>query len=625
MSSATKFHSDISEAVPWQAQYSFPTQSTKCHKQIVKLVPKNGQQFSSSARLRIEFPADNYMNGLNSFLSFDMQIDDALTADLYKYSTRVIKSGVNFNVLSSETISIEDSSNVASPFYNPQWAGLGTALQGDGNRLTGFCIRILQGKHAGLTARITRAVVTGAPMTKLELFTDLGDEFQVTEEDIFEIIPGYRLPFGGAHNLINRLRVMYGSLVLEDLQNYSTLARTLLQSGAADGYYGQQGSMLDGTSGGHHRYNTSNWRTASYIGQGNVDDSISQLSQSIEKCHDSVAMINRLGTNMHPAYWKTAVAPFQPASQVNAQLKTIEQPQNTNLNLFADTLCNQKLIPLKWMASQLAFEIEWNSAARAFQSPVSIDYSIINVNYICEMLEFDSTYDSAFYMGLQSTGVPIKYSSWHYHQFNWTGSSMVAQIQERARSVKSVLAVTRRPQASFYVDNDRFYHAIGEKYLPQTSTPANDYATQRNLRLSYAGAASISQFQFRVGGRYYPAQPVNCSGGAAEAMSELMKVMNYLADYTRAVSIDNYAWSSYFWGGGDKFVVAGLFENSDAFPGQISGMNAEEQSDIQLSIQTEAGRMYPDEPVDVTKQLCVFVNYDSIMVVRDKNLVDLVL
>ena len=55
----------------------FPTQSTKINKQVVKLVPKNGSEFTSSQIMRIEFPSDNYLNVLNSVLQFDVSIQRA--------------------------------------------------------------------------------------------------------------------------------------------------------------------------------------------------------------------------------------------------------------------------------------------------------------------------------------------------------------------------------------------------------------------------------------------------------------------------------------------------------------------------------------------------------------------
>lgn len=626
--SAHKFHSDISETVPWQAQYTFPTQSTKVHKQTIKLVPKNGGEFGSNARTRIEFPADDYMNGLNSYMSFDLVIDDEASASLMRYCTQKIEYTVqntNYtNVIvgagDSRRLTITDSGNINDQNYNKQWDSFynGNADLDGGKALAGCFVRVVQGSKAGKVARILQSAANLGIVT-----LTLDDKLEVYEFDIIEIVPGNRLPFGGAHNLINRLRIMYGSLAIEDIQNYSTLARAILTAGADAAYGGQQGSLLDGMASAHANYSTTNWRSQAPFGSGGVDDAVSELSQSISKLHDSTALINKcLANNMHPSLENVPADPYQ-----DLGYSTAINPPNFTLNLFSGFLCTQKLIPLKWMAAQLAVEIEWNPAERCLLSAATPDYSIRNVNYVTELYQFDSTYDSAFYMGLSTMGVPLKFSSWHYHQFNWTGSTLVAQIQERARSVKSILAVTRDATRSYYYDNDRFYHAVGEK-MAQANDQGLDKYQQKRFPTTKAtmGRAPITEFQFRVGGRYFPAQPVSCTNGAAEALCELMKVMNYLGDYTRSISIDMFNWSSLYMGGGDKFIIAGCFENTDAFPGTISGLNAEEQSDIQLTIRTgDSALTAPGQQPDTSKQLSVFVNYDSIVVVRDNNLIDLVL
>jgi len=86
----------------------------------------------------------------------------------------------------------------------------------------------------------------------------------------------------------------------------------------------------------------------------------------------------------------------------------------------------KKLIPLNWMAAQLAIEITLASDADALMSPTgSPTISLSNVNFVAEMLEFDSTYNTAFYQGLVSGGVPLKFSSWHYHSFAVSGGNQI--------------------------------------------------------------------------------------------------------------------------------------------------------------------------------------------------------
>jgi hypothetical protein len=424
--------------------------------------------------------------------------------------------------------------------------------------------------------------------------------------------------------------VLYGSLVLEDMQRYSTNAKVILKSGCAAAYQGQQGSLLDGTAGSHFQQAKSTWVPNSLLAQGGQQMGLTEEEQGINLVHDSYSMMQRLAGNMRPVNNQTAaVGPYEAA--VSPPDAYTPVPTTLCVNLFSGFLSCQKLIPLKWLASQLALELEMCQSNNIFlhSGPSAVNFSLTDVSYVSEMFEFDSTYDAAFYQGLSTLGVPLKFSSWHYHVFNWTGNTMIAQIQERARSVKAILAVNRLAQNNQYFDSDRLYHAIGENYYATLDTDVPAIARTRTWFLENAGRNPVTEFQFRVGGRYYPAQPVKCTGGAGEALVELMKVMNYFADYTRAIDIDMFNWSSMYWGGGDRFIMAGCFENTDAFPNTISGMNAEEQSDIQLMVKYGPGRLDASTSVDLarepTKQLWVFVNYDSLAIVRDGNKMELII
>ena len=492
MASTFKFHSQINEVVPWQAQYTFPTQSTKVNKQIVKLPPKNGAEFRPGNIIRIEFPADNYLNTLNSVLSFDVDITH----------------------------------------------------------------------------------------------TTSNTSFQR----------------GGAQNIIKRLRVMYGSLVIEDIQEYKTLVRILAECGVQQDYMASTGTILDGmTAGTVKDWGAFTTRRAGVQGlplaNGTQQDAIAYLKEQVY-------------------------------SGDGQSVEGLKVQRTFALNLLSGLLTCKKLVPLKWMAAQLAIEITLASAEDCLLSDANANYSISNVNYIAEMLEFDSTYDQAFFMGLQQGGVPLKFSSWHFHSFNLSGNNFTAQIHERSRSVKAAIGVVRDSgQLSFKKDSDRFFHAI-----------KHDYNTSGTGLLDvnpYQGA--ITEFQWRVGGRYYPSQPVRCMGGGSEAYCELMKTLNMLGDYTKASNIDQYTFTSslayqsttsltptsdlpsvasYKHLDG-KFIIACEFENIDVMPDTIAGINAEEQSDIALNIKAT--------DTSVNKKLDVFIHYDCLIVVKDANIVELIL
>lgn len=77
MSEHFKFYPDARDTVvPWNARYQFPSQSNKATKVTPRLPPKNGATFSVPAApyIRLEFPADGYVNPLNTTLAFDVTL-----------------------------------------------------------------------------------------------------------------------------------------------------------------------------------------------------------------------------------------------------------------------------------------------------------------------------------------------------------------------------------------------------------------------------------------------------------------------------------------------------------------------------------------------------------------------
>ena len=334
----------------------------------------------------------------------------------------------------------------------------------------------------------------------------------------------------------------------------------------------------------------------------------------------------------------------------------------------------EKLIPTKFMASQLAIEITLeNAAACLYYQPSALtaqpgsgmttnglpsstppSYIVSNVNLIPEILEFDASYDESFLRGLQTGGVPIKFATWNNYRFSTNGvSSINLQIQERSRSVKSIFCMQRRDPPTFSSDSGASF-----------------------FNTSIVGAAcpsTFQEYQYRIGGRYFPSQPVQCStqvGGTvpntgSEAYVELAKALNTLGDYRLSAPINSSRWalnamatsptvasthtllpefdydydlvtykytgspvvvkqsnavsSSYVLAqasglagnlGSCCFAMAIDLETSNGM--EISGLNAEEQSDISLIARFSAGQASGFV-------FDVFTYIDSMIVLRENN------
>lgn len=58
--------------IPWNARYAFPSQANKTNKSTPRIPPKNGSYFQPGQTIRLEFPAQGYVNPQNTTLIMDV-------------------------------------------------------------------------------------------------------------------------------------------------------------------------------------------------------------------------------------------------------------------------------------------------------------------------------------------------------------------------------------------------------------------------------------------------------------------------------------------------------------------------------------------------------------------------
>lgn len=236
-------------------------------------------------------------------------------------------------------------------------------------------------------------------------------------------------------------------------------------------------------------------------------------------------------------------------------------------------------------------------------------------------------------------------------------SNLNLLVQERSRSVKALFAVQRRAPVSRYTDS----HAL-----------LYDSA----LYASGAGAGNTLQtYQWRIGGRYFPAAPVqlstviggSISNGGAEAYVELEKALNIVGDYrlstgnnvvkwaapasSRAITLTGSPLATPFSELDFTTSIAGYVNScplyygiSDAAGGtagnsfagevgtncyasavsletsnglEISGLNAEEQSDIAFIANWSA-------PQATSFNFEVYSFFDAMIILRENNVLELI-
>jgi len=530
--------------VPWNARYAFPSQANKSVKMTPRIPPKSGQTFAPGNIIRIEFPAQGYVNPQNTTLEFDVLMVGPVEGSSPKYSLH----------------------------------------------------------------------------------------FQNNIQSLFQ-----------------RVRLLYGATPLEDILNYNVIVRALTEWTATNQTLTMdQTSITEGIGG-------------SVFGQA---FSVSGLLNTRQKYIQGI----EVGINpTTPANISKAVAAGVVPNASAAGFSGVTTPvgakfssRRYQINFALGLFTQDKLIPVKFMASQLAIEITLEAPAacmmyKLWSGTVTAPptYYVSNINLIPEILEFDSSYDAMFLRGLREGGVPIKFSSWHSFFFSSANSSNInLQVQERSRSVKALFAVQRFPQPNFELDMGAL--------LYDTSSGG-------------VAGSTLQQYQFRIGGRYFPASPVQTAvttgsgvtNGGAEAFIELQKALNCVGDYRLSTSVNAVRWAlgtevstgaslaQDYWTAFSNYdatgrpVFAAVTEgdatatNNNAFVGtfgsmafgmaidletsngmEISGLNAEEQSDIALLAQWANPQV--SGSVAQASLIEVYSFYDAMIVLRENNVLELI-
>lgn len=68
------YPSDSEIVVPFNARYSFPSQANKAVKMTPRITPKSGSTYQPGQIIRLEFPAQGYVNPANTTLEFDVTL-----------------------------------------------------------------------------------------------------------------------------------------------------------------------------------------------------------------------------------------------------------------------------------------------------------------------------------------------------------------------------------------------------------------------------------------------------------------------------------------------------------------------------------------------------------------------
>lgn len=411
---------------------------------------------------------------------------------------------------------------------------------------------------------------------------------------------------------IKRARWVYGSLVGEDIRDYNVIVRMLTEgSGTNNTGISDQTTLTEGVGG----------------------------TRMIPLSTGQSGSINVRLYDIQAANYDLANLPATQSGLFNV-------PRRYQVQLALGLFQQNKLLPLKWMASQLAIELEMadfdECCCHAGPRNGNDYYTVSNVAFMADLVEFDGTYDAAFLEGLRNGGVPIKFASWDtFNSQPAPSDKQTIMIPERNRSIKAAFCVQlppRKPSGDADVVD-------GHGRLPWDSHAFLESSSNLSLTDGIAQGWCVN-YQWRVGGKYYPSQAVQCgdtskSNGGVEAYTEFAKALNIVGDYRLSTAINATRWvrgngdgkaasSCIDWWGSESpptsvahhvgpscFVISADFETTAGE--EVSGLNGEEQNDIALMIQY-SGSQKPDLGCSYD----VFVYYDALLILRDNNLVELI-
>ena len=393
------------------------------------------------------------------------------------------------------------------------------------------------------------------------------------------------------HSCITRLRVLYGSLVIEDIIDYNKIVTAITNHNVPVA--------------GNFRTGTRTLQKAAVVGNVPNGAASTVATPYLDFGPAYQGWEEGLGSEDERNGWFTATGGNDTLAG-GGQTKGVA----FSINLMSGLLKNKKLIPLKWMSSQLAIEITFAPKDDVFKlckndatagSTFLTGYVVHDINYQAELVEFDTKYDAVFYQGLQESGVPIKIQTWNTYKFTPNAASYHnMQIQERSRSVQL---------------------ALWSWYLP-TPTALSAAAAAAADGINNTFKNNVTTYQWRIGGKYYPAQPVKCDSIASQAHVELRKAFKTLGDYDTLSLFNSQCYTSEGTAAAaDCLLPARWLGGTDlttmrSSGSDIAGLNAEEQSDMNL-------QLYCSTNSQAIYILHVFVLIDKLLIIRANNTVDL--
>ena len=310
----------------------------------------------------------------------------------------------------------------------------------------------------------------------------------------------------GIQSIFNRVRLLAGSIVLEDIQDYNVLYRMLMDSTTSKEWRAGDGAIMEGV------YDPENYEQR--VANANFHASFSVNGEANQGHFYTVRPLFGLftaGKYIPLKYMGQLTIELyleQPQECLWSTSSIVNAPADGTARAFFDAVTPVTEKPSKDMTASFTLATKKHLPfCNSTLFDVSTDfpnatYRVHDVRMHVPFVHPIESYDQALMRQIEQGDISIHHSSWSTHTRQIPSTSRVTlSFQERALSLKGALACMRNSPDIRQIDSDFVFPANG-----------------------------IQAYQWKIGSEYIPAQEISCKFGANRALIELRKGLGTYGD-----------------------------------------------------------------------------------------------
>ena len=315
----------------------------------------------------------------------------------------------------------------------------------------------------------------------------------------------------GIQSIFNRVRLLAGSVVLEDIQDYNVLYRMLMDTTVSKEWRKTDGFMCEGLydpEDYEQRRHNANFHSANGVagaftsGPGHFYSVRPLLGLLTAGKYIPLKYMGQLTLEL---YLESANECLWSTSSVSHAADVADA---TDVRRHWNHTSATGIIPSNRIASNYNVGTEeflgfMDDTAFAVSTDFpNATYRVHDVRMHVPFVHPVESYDQAMMRQIETGDIAIHHSSWSTHTRQISAPSrQTLSFQERALSLKGALACMRNSPDIRAIDADFVFPANG-----------------------------IQAYQWKIGSEYIPAQEVSCINGSGRALAELRKALGTYGD-----------------------------------------------------------------------------------------------